>query len=127
MGLFGQGSAAEVTASTATPTAPPASTKPQDQLPALWNSEMLKVRTADAVMKVKTVVAVHFLLQRPGGAPASAFASHLEEAPFRIGGLISKLQEILNVDGYEILRFDRTNQQVFLDKPKLEQQFQIKL
>jgi hypothetical protein len=124
LGLQGIATGNEVVAPGSTP---PPSNKSQEKLPTLWNSEVLKVRTSDAAMKAKTVVAVHFLLQRPGGAPAAAFASHLEEAPFRIGGLISKLQEILNVDGYEILRFDRTNQQVFLDKPKLEQQFQIKL
>lgn len=111
------------------PTAPKAgdATKPTEILPQLANSEMLKARSSDAALRSKTVTAVQFLLLRSCAAPSAAFASHLGEPEFRIAGLISKLQEVLNLDGYEILRFDRIHRQVFLDKDKLEQQFQIKL
>lgn len=109
------------------PTRPSEPAKPGDLLPQLANSEMLKARSSDASLRTKTVAAVHFLLLRSCAAPSAAFASHLGEPEFRIAGLISKLQEVLNLDGYEILRFDRTHRQVFLDKEKLEQQFQVKL
>lgn len=108
--------------------APPVPTKPKDLLPALWNNPILDARTKhDALLRTKTVVAIHFLLERTGAAPLAAFAAHLSEPEFRAGGLISKLQEVVNLDGYSILRFDSANRQVFLDKEKLEQQFQVKL
>ena len=107
---------------------PPPSNKPKDLLPAMWNNPILEARTKnDAALRAKTVAAVHFLLERMGAAPLSAFAAHLSEPEFRAGGLISKLQEVVNLDGYSILRFDSANRQVFLDKEKLEQQFQVKL
>ena len=47
--------------------------------------------------------------------------------PGRVSGFVSRLQEILNVDGYQVLRFDRQGQQVHLDLEKLAQQFEVKL
>ncbi|HEX9619110.1 MAG TPA: BREX-2 system phosphatase PglZ [Polyangiaceae bacterium] len=107
------------------PSVPPS--RPALPLPGFYDSEMLKARARDAELRRQTVTAVYFLLQRSGAAPANAFAAHLNEPAFRVGGIVSKLQEVLNLDGYEVLRFDRQNQQIFLDKEKLEQQFGVEL
>jgi hypothetical protein len=125
------------------PVAPPPSSKPSSSrspserpsrppkgselLPVLYESEMLRARSPEADLRQTVVKAVHFLLARPGGVHASAFASHLGIPAFRVPGQITRLQEVLNLDGYEIIRFERTHQQIFLDKVKLEQQFEVKL
>ena len=46
---------------------------------------------------------------------------------FRVGGFISKLQEVLNLDGYEVVRYDPAARQVHLDREKLAQLFEVKL
>ena len=55
----------------------------------------------------------------------AAFATELGEFVSRVQGVVSLLQEILNVDGYQVLRYDRQGQQVHLDLEKLAQQFDI--
>lgn len=102
-------------------------TKPQELLPAFYGSEMLSARTKSAEEKKTVVTAVHFLLSRPGGVPASAFASHMNVPPFRVHGLVSTLQEILNLDGYEIISLERQHQTISLNKTRLEQQFEVQL
>ncbi|MFO0756704.1 MAG: hypothetical protein U0359_09445 [Byssovorax sp.] len=42
-----------------------------------------------------------------------------------MGGLVAKLQEVLNVDGYEVLRFDAAGEQVRLDPGKLRLLFEV--
>lgn len=104
-----------------------APTNPAELLPSLYSSAMLAVRCSSAEERRIVVSAVHFLLARPGGVPASAFASHMNVPQFRVGGLVSKLQEALNLDGYEIVRLERQHQIIQLDKTKLEQQFEVQL
>jgi hypothetical protein len=93
----------------------------------LSSSAMLEARAPRKDQRAEVVKAVSFLLDRHGAAPDAVFAHHMEVLPYRVDGFISKLQEVLNVDGYEVLRFDPQNRQVFLDKAKLEQQFEVKL
>jgi hypothetical protein len=73
------------------------------------------------------VRAVEFLIERQGVASAAAFATALQVLPFRVGGLVSKLQEALNLDGYEVLRYDPGSRQVHLDVGKLAQLFEVSL
>jgi hypothetical protein len=101
--------------------------KPAELLPALFGSKMLQARAPLLELKNSVVVAVHFLLSRPGGVPAAVFATHMNVPTFRVQGLVSKLQEVLNLDGYEILKLERAHQTIFLDTTKLEQQFEVKL
>jgi len=42
-----------------------------------------------------------------------------------VGGLVAKMQETLNVDGYEVLRFDAVAQHVALDVGKLRLLFEV--
>ena len=69
--------------------------------------------------------AVDFLLVRNGVATAAAFAAEMGVLQRRVGGLVAKFQEILNVDGYEVLRFDVVAQHVTLDVGKLRLLFEV--
>lgn len=69
--------------------------------------------------------AVEFLLAKNGSASAEAFAAAMGELAWRVPGLVSKLQGVLNVDGYQVLWFDPKGKQVHLDRAKLEQQFEV--
>lgn len=71
--------------------------------------------------------AVDFLVARGGAASAEAFAAAMGELVFRVPGLISTLQGVLNVDGYQVLWLDAAAKHVHLDREKLEQQFEVTL
>ena len=98
-----------------------------DLLPEFYECEMLKARASSAAERRKVVQAVHFLHQRGNAAPSEAFASHLGIPGFQASSYVGKLQGVLNLDGFEVLRFDRTHKQVFLNVETLEQQFDVKL
>ena len=49
------------------------------------------------------------------------------EAAWRIGGFMSKVEEVLNVDGYQVIRYDRSAKQVHLNVGLLDQLFEVKL
>ncbi|MFN0249186.1 MAG: hypothetical protein ACKV2T_20045 [Kofleriaceae bacterium] len=92
---------------------------------ALATSEVLLARATDAATHALVIRAVEFLRARKGVASSAAFTAQLGEFTSRIYGLVAKLQEVLNVDGYQVLKFERVNQQVFLDVPKLVHQFEL--
>ncbi len=113
---------------------PPASTEPakaasEKAAPTsvFASSDVLKAHVASAKDREHVAKAVEVLLERQGATSAQAFAAAMQELPFRVSGLVSKLQEVLNLDGYEVLRFDPVNRQVFLDREKLAQLFEVKL
>lgn len=91
----------------------------------LARSELFLARVVEAKARQQALRAVEFLRARKGVASAAAFAGELGEFASRVGGVVAKLQEILNVDGYQVVRFDRQNQQVHLDLEKLAQQFDV--
>ncbi|HYO94401.1 MAG TPA: BREX-2 system phosphatase PglZ, partial [Polyangiaceae bacterium] len=82
--------------------------------------EMLKARAPNAARRAEVVQAVQLLLARGGALAAEVFAQHLQVLSFRVEGHVRGLQEVLNVDGYAVLRLDTATRQVFLDKTKLE-------
>jgi hypothetical protein len=94
---------------------------------AFARSAMLEARAPTVSARKQVVMAVEFLLSRSGVASAEAFASRMSVPVYRVGGLVSHLQEVLNVDGYQVVRFDHAGGQVHLDRAKLEQQFEVKL
>jgi hypothetical protein len=93
----------------------------------LTSSELFIARASDAKTRQQALRAVEFLRVRKGVAASAAFAAELGEFAARVQGVVAKLQEILNVDGYQVLRYDRQNQQVHLDLEKLAQQFDVDL
>ena len=96
-------------------------------LSAFSSSDVLAARVPAAAARAEVVVAVETLLARQGVMSASAFAAEMKVLPFRVGGFISKLQEVLNLDGYEVVRYDPAARQVHLDREKLAQLFEVKL
>jgi hypothetical protein len=47
--------------------------------------------------------------------------------PFRVDGLIQNVSRILNVDGYEVISFDRASDTVSLNMGLLRTQFDLKI
>jgi hypothetical protein len=90
-------------------------------------SAVLRARTRDAAERKRVAQAVRFLKSRNGIASDDAFASAMGTLAYRVGGLISRLQEVLNLDGYQVLRYDRETHQVYLDRDKLMEQFEVAL
>jgi hypothetical protein len=108
-------------------TTPAGSIPPPDMTSPFAQCDMLQVRAPRAADRKLVVQAVHYLLARGGFAAGNAFATALGFLPFRVPGLVSSLQEVLNIDGYAVLSFDSAGKQVRLDREKLEQQFEVRL
>ena len=60
-----------------------------------------------------------------GGLTPAALSQALAIPPLRLDGLIAKLQRLLNLDGYEVLRLDRQRDVVELDLAMLKRQFEL--
>ncbi|MCE9575759.1 MAG: BREX-2 system phosphatase PglZ [Deltaproteobacteria bacterium] len=90
-------------------------------------SAVLEARVVSKERRATVIAAVEFLLARNGIADGAAFASAMKTFPARVGGLVSVISEALNVDGYEVLSYDRQSKQVRLDKGKLAEQFEVEL
>src|SRR5262249_54454052 len=73
-----------------------------------------------------TVLGVLDALDRHGGILTFvALAQQAGVLPLRLDGLLAKLQRLLNVDGYEVLQVDRTQNRVSLNVPLLRRQFEL--
>jgi len=94
---------------------------------AFAGSAVLKARAPATKEREQAVEAVEILLARGPVMASDAFGASMRYLPFRVGGLISKLQEVLNLDGYEVIRYDPGTRQVHLDRVKLAQLFEVKL
>ena len=101
--------------------------KPEGPLAVFAKCDMLLVRAPNAAEREQVTQAVGLLLSRGGALAAEVFAQHMSVLTYRVEGYVRRFQEILNVDGYLVLRFDSGTRQIFLDKSKLEQQFEVKL
>lgn len=107
-----------------TPTPPPMRAPAESTPSPFARSKVLEARVP-AAKRVQVIRAVDFLLSRNGIADASAFAVAMETFPLRVGGLVSMLAELLNIDGYEVLTYDKQTRQVKLDRGKLLEQFEV--
>jgi hypothetical protein len=73
-----------------------------------------------------TVLSVLEALDQHGGTLTfAALAQQAGVLPLRLDGLLAKLQRLLNVDGYEVLQVDRTQNRVTLNVPLLRRQFEL--
>jgi hypothetical protein len=93
---------------------------------ALADSAEFQARTPKADREL-TLRAVGFLLSRNGAATTEAFAQAVGVHTYRVGGAIANLREALNVDGYAVLRHDPSGGQVYLDRAKLNELFEVQL
>ncbi len=97
------------------------------KLSPLADNAILEARAPSATLRNRTLRAVEFLRERNGAASVDAFAAAMDEIPWRVDGLISTLQMVLNVEGYPVLRLDSSARQVYLDVAKLSQLFEVDL
>lgn len=105
----------------------PVSDEAETTLP-LAKSDLFKMKTkGDKGLATQTLCAVELLVGRGGIVTEAAFAAGLSVPSYRVAGLVSKMQRVLNVDGFEVIRYDHVGRQVRLDVPVLEQQFEVKL
>jgi hypothetical protein len=63
--------------------------------------------THPRVKKDLVLVAVRTLAEQEGRMSPEVFANRIGELPRRIGGVVSHLQEVLNLEGYPVLKLDR--------------------
>lgn len=61
--------------------------------------------------------------ERGGKLTRAALAKRLGVPPLRVGGIVSALRRVLNVEGYAVLSVDEASDTVVLDRPLLETQF----
>ncbi len=92
---------------------------------AFAQSKVLNDIVTDASFRKELVRAVEFLLAHNGVVTDAAFAAEMNVVARRVGGLVAKLQEALNLDGYEVLRYDADARQVHLDAGKLRLLFEV--
>ncbi len=93
----------------------------------LASSPLLEARARTKRLRAQVVAATDYLAERDGRASAEAFANAMKLSVGRVGGMISKLSEVLNIDGYMVIVFNREARQVVLDIELLEQQFEVTL
>jgi hypothetical protein len=106
---------------------------PQRELEA-WSGKLLRSAVYEAQRKLvqkhlpeDTAVGCCLeLLDRQGGTMTlAALATQAGILPLRLDGFLAKLQRLLNVDGYEVLRVDRTQDRVTLNVALLCRQFEL--
>ena len=65
------------------------------------------------------------LLSQDGSMTPAALARRIGQPTARLDGLIAKVQRLLNVEGYDVLRLDRRRELVELEVPMLKRQFDL--
>lgn len=93
----------------------------------LEKNEVFVARCTNSEERLRVLAAVQYLVERNDNAHVDAFCAALGEPAWRATGLIRKLQEVLNVDGYEAITHDLKAKQVRLQRAVLEAQFAVKL
>jgi hypothetical protein len=90
-------------------------------------SELFRKRAGSKARSEMALRAVAYLRERSGRAATDSFAAAMGTLPTRVGGMVSKLSEILNLDGFLVLSHDARTEQVILDVALLEQVFEVPL
>lgn len=93
----------------------------------LAGSALLASLVPDAKERSRVVSAVAYLVARNGVASGAAFAEAMGVLPYRIEGFVATLGDVLNVDGYQVVRYDHQSREVKLDHEKLATQFEVAL
>jgi hypothetical protein len=93
----------------------------------LEQSELFRVRTHDPKLRYTVVMAVDFLRQREGLASLQDLGDAVGYPFYRVAGLISQLQRVLNVDGESVLTRPPESSQVVLKLDALRQLFEVDL
>ena len=78
-------------------------------------------RTALSGDRIRTILTA--LDERGGKLTCAALAGRLGVAPLRLGGILSALRRLLNVEGYDVLAVDEASDTVELNRELLDAQF----
>jgi hypothetical protein len=84
---------------------------------------LFKARAEDPARRELVVAALEILIERGNSVSQASFAAHVGQPKYRVGGVVSKLGEVLNTDGYEMVVVDRTADLVILNLAQLRQGF----
>ena len=76
--------------------------------------------SADVMSKLLT-----FLAERGGKGLKPALAQELGVPAFRLDGMIQNVARVLNLDGYEVIEFDRSSGTITLNVDLLKKQFEL--
>jgi hypothetical protein len=69
---------------------------------------------------------LQYLWDSSGVAPARGLASAVDQPLHRIGGLVSWIARVVNLDGYPVVHFEHSTQQVHFNRDLLLQNFGVK-
>jgi hypothetical protein len=105
----------------------PSVSVPSVRASVLDDNELLAARASTAATRKQVIMAVELLRGRDFVMSAAAFSAALGQPAWRVAQIVSVLQEVLNVEGYQVLRYDRKGQQIHLHREMLETQFEVKL
>lgn len=89
----------------------------------LFEARTAQSEPGQANMREEVLAALEFLLERRDQVSDESFAARLGKQKGRVGGLVSTISEVLNVDGYAVLSYDTHAKQVRLDRELLVQGF----
>jgi hypothetical protein len=88
--------------------------------------EQLKLAVRGAPPREVMVTLLKTIDARGGSIMKPSLAQALSVPLFRIDGLVQNISRILNVDGYEVLSFERATETIALNTNLLKTQFEIK-
>jgi hypothetical protein len=74
-------------------------------------------------LREEIVPRVDALAGHGGQMPEEVFANSAGIAPWRVGGAVARMAELLNLDGYEVVAHDKAGRQVRLNLKLLEELF----
>lgn len=103
--------------------------EPPPWLTRLVESELFKTQRARAGRNVQSPEEVgrflHIMLLRGGKLTRPALARSLNMPELRVGGYVSQIRRILNVEGYPIVHVHEESSTIELNEPLLKAQFDI--
>ena len=88
-------------------------------------TELFKARAPDPKSREQTVAALELLIERSNSVPAGVFARHLQTREFRVGGVVSNVSSVVNIDGYDVIAHDPVAKVVELNLALLKQGFGV--
>jgi hypothetical protein len=90
----------------------------------LENNALFEARAPNPARQEAVLAALEYLLELQDRAPGDAFAAHMgSNIKNRAAGLVSDLSQVLNVDGYDVLRYEPGSKQVVVERELLIQCF----
>lgn len=108
----------------------PSKAKPKKELPELvkdlHRSKVFREHTKGMSKVEAALDQLAALVEAGGQLGVQDFVRACSVQPFQVGGVVARLGEVFNVDGYPVIEHDRLGQQVKVNLSMLEQVFEVK-